>query len=458
MLRWLVRRALRELVDLYYVQIRVVGEENLPRRGPAIVVANHPNSIMDPLLISTRLKPDLAFLARSGLFSNPVVGGLLRWLGAIPVYRRQDGPAPPGSNESAFSAAYELLGNAGVLGLFPEGQNAPERHLGEVKTGAARIAIGAVNEGFAKQVSIVPIGLNYEDRDRYLTEVLIRVGTALEVDTKIASANDASELTATIRSALEAQMTHLEDSRHTELLHEVAAFLRAERIPLQEPELADTALRESTSNETGLANYDAIAQTLNHYARHDPSVIDQVAHQLSRYKRNVQRAQLKFDFAHRTPQTLSRRREAIKFSLTALTLYPIGLLAWLQHAPAFFATRAYALKAPEDAMRAVRALACAAVLFPATYVAIGSALALLGASALGVLFYLSVLPIGALLWLRVRTRMEKLADRLLLRDLFVKRRTHYRRLLLEREALLARLDGLRRAVASHEPPRLADGE
>ncbi len=451
MIRGAIRRSLKALVELYYLDIRVIGAERLPRRGPAIIVANHPNSIMDPLLISTRLSTKLSFLARSGLFTNPVIGAVLRWLGAIPVYRRQDGPAPPGSNESAFAAAYALLRQAGVLGVFPEGKNAPERHLGELKTGAARIALGAVREGFVKQVSIIPIGLNYEDRDRYLTDVLVRVGEPIEVDQDMLADDAVEKLNAQIRAGIEGQITHLDDIRHTDLLHQVATLIRSERISIvggpSDSELpGDNQAHAAAATTPDFATYGAIAQALNHYAASDPEVIEQVGRQLTRYKRNVKRLQLKFDFIHRTPQALSRRREAIKFSLTALSLYPIGAWGWFHHAPAFFVTRWFALRAPEDAMRAVRALGAASMLFPLSYLIIGAGLFAFGLAPLWTLFYLSILPYGFLIWLRARTRMEKLADRFLLRDLFIHRRKRYRQLLLEREALLARLDGLRRAL------------
>lgn len=452
MIRPLVRRALRELVDLYYLEIRVVGAENLPRCGPAILVANHPNSIMDPLLLSTRVAVPLSFLARSGLFANPIIGAVLRWMGAIPVYRRQDGPIAQGSNDAAFAAAYQVLGDGGVIGVFPEGQNAPERHLGEVKTGAARIALGAVSANHVKHVSIIPVGLNYEDRDRYLTRVLVRVGEPIVVDASLTKSSNAVDVTNQVRAGIESQVTHLHDVRYTDVLHDVADFLRAEGIALIDAASDDRSLIDPTIAKKGIeshfAQYDAIASALNHYARHDPEVVAQVARQLARYKQNVEQLQLKYDFVRRTPHAMSRLSELLKFSVTALSLYPITFFAAVQHMPAFIITRWFALRAPDDAMRAVRALGCAAILFPLTYLALGYLLLTLGASSLGTLAYLSVLPIAALGWLKIRTRMEQLVARFLLRDLFVERRKRYRQLLLEREALLARLEGLQRALTS----------
>ena len=63
-------------------------------------MGNHPNALIDPaLLIAVSPRP-LTLLAKAPLFRIPVLGALVRGLGALPVVRAQDGAAPPGSNTS----------------------------------------------------------------------------------------------------------------------------------------------------------------------------------------------------------------------------------------------------------------------------------------------------------------------------------------------------------------------
>ena len=107
---------------LYFAEISTTGLDNVPRQGPVIFAANHPNSIMDSLLLGAQTRRTVSFLARSGLFNNPAVGKLLDSCGVIPIYRRGDaGGGAPGANRDAFRKAYERLGDLSEwLGVWPD--------------------------------------------------------------------------------------------------------------------------------------------------------------------------------------------------------------------------------------------------------------------------------------------------------------------------------------------------
>lgn len=64
-----------------------------PRTGPLLLLANHPNSLVDPALVTAAARRPVRFLAKAPLFTHPLVGWLVRGSGAIPVYRRSDDPA-----------------------------------------------------------------------------------------------------------------------------------------------------------------------------------------------------------------------------------------------------------------------------------------------------------------------------------------------------------------------------
>jgi 1-acyl-sn-glycerol-3-phosphate acyltransferase len=82
-------------------------------------------------------------------------------------------------NEGTLEAAKGALVKGRAITIFPEGKSHSEPALAELKTGAARIALGAAKEGAA--VRIVPVGLTYEDKHLFRSEVLIEVGTPIEV-------------------------------------------------------------------------------------------------------------------------------------------------------------------------------------------------------------------------------------------------------------------------------------
>lgn len=181
--------------------------------GPVIFIANHPNSLVDPALLFAFLDRQLTFLAKAPLFQAPVFGWVLRGLGALPVYRRQDDATQMRNNEGTFEAASGALLQGKAISLFPEGKSHSEPQLAEIKTGCARIALRAFGRG--APVRIVPVGLTYSDRQRFRSEVLIEVGAPIEVvaPTSTVSEEDAEAvraLTGRIADALRQLTLNLE--------------------------------------------------------------------------------------------------------------------------------------------------------------------------------------------------------------------------------------------------------
>ncbi|MFQ5678846.1 MAG: lysophospholipid acyltransferase family protein [Gemmatimonadota bacterium] len=147
----------------------------VPERGPVLVVANHPNSLLDPAAVCAVARRPVRFLAKAPLFSEPGLGWIMRACGAIPVYRRQDNPTLMHRNDEAFRAAHETLAGGSAVGIFPEGTSHSEPALVPLKTGAARIALGAARLrrcGFP----IVPVGLVLRHKERFRSRALVVVG------------------------------------------------------------------------------------------------------------------------------------------------------------------------------------------------------------------------------------------------------------------------------------------
>ena len=146
-------------------------------QGPLLVAANHPNSLLDPLLIFLCSERLTRSLARAPLFDRPLLGPLLRAVGAIPVHRRQDDPAAMHRNEDTFRAAVKVLSQGGAIQIFPEGRSHSGSRLAEFRTGAARIALRAeAGAGWRLGLAIVPVGITYSRKQRARTEVAVRFG------------------------------------------------------------------------------------------------------------------------------------------------------------------------------------------------------------------------------------------------------------------------------------------
>jgi len=161
-----------------YYRLEVAGP-GVSRSGPVLLVANHPNALLDPALVVAAADRRVRFLAKSTLFSDPRLAWLVRGGGAIPVYRRMDDPSKIGQNKDMFRAAFEALGEGSAVGVFPEGTSHSRPSLGELKTGAARIALGAF-ERYGEVFPIVPIGLTLRRKERFRSEALALLGDPVE--------------------------------------------------------------------------------------------------------------------------------------------------------------------------------------------------------------------------------------------------------------------------------------
>jgi glycerol-3-phosphate O-acyltransferase / dihydroxyacetone phosphate acyltransferase len=166
-------RVARIAAAIYY-RVRYAGEP-VPHAGPALLVANHPNSLLDPMLVVAAARRPVRFLAKAPLFSDRGVGWLVRGAGAIPVYRKVDDPSQMARNEDTFRAVHQALAEGAAVGIFPEGISHSEPSLAPLRTGAARIALGAYPLTGAA-FPIVPVGLVLRQKDVFRSEVLVFPG------------------------------------------------------------------------------------------------------------------------------------------------------------------------------------------------------------------------------------------------------------------------------------------
>ena len=180
MIYHLVRELVRLTAHIFYRHIEVVGSEHIPTQGAIIFFGNHPNSLLDPALITAFGERKIHFMAKDTLFSNPLMNTLLKQMGAVPIRRRKDQAEGKLDNHDAFEALYEVLTQGGAMGIFPEGISHNGTQLSELKTGAARIALAMKERGI--NVQLVPCGLTYLRRDHFRSAVLIQFGDALSVE------------------------------------------------------------------------------------------------------------------------------------------------------------------------------------------------------------------------------------------------------------------------------------
>lgn len=185
--RGLLPALARFVLRIFFREVEVVGLDRLPSSKPLVLVANHVNGLIDPVLILGPLPLRPRFLAKSTLWKIPILAQILRAARAIPVYRRQDAGADPSRNEEAFAACHEALAQGEAIALFPEGTSHNEPALQPLKTGAARIVLEAERRLGPLGARIVPVGLTFDERGRFRSRALVRVGEPLDPAPELAA-------------------------------------------------------------------------------------------------------------------------------------------------------------------------------------------------------------------------------------------------------------------------------
>jgi glycerol-3-phosphate O-acyltransferase / dihydroxyacetone phosphate acyltransferase len=147
-------------------------------------VASHFNGMLDPVLVAQASPRMPRFLAKAGFWRIPVARWLLELVGALPVRRADEGSTQ--ANAQVFEACSRALAEGQMIALFPEGITHDEPRVARLRTGAARIALGARRSG-AAGLRIVPVGLVYTAKQRPRSRALVRVGDPIDLDAWVAA-------------------------------------------------------------------------------------------------------------------------------------------------------------------------------------------------------------------------------------------------------------------------------
>jgi 1-acyl-sn-glycerol-3-phosphate acyltransferase len=172
------------MLHWFYSEIRVEGAASIPQSDPMLIAVNHPNAMVDSLIAAWIVPRRLRMTAKATLLNNPLVGFLFRLIGVVPLSRASDqlgGAAHDrGRNRQSFDEIVGALRKGGAVLIFPEGRSNSDA-LMPLKTGLARIALEARARG-VRSLSIVPIGLNFENKAEPSSRVLARVGAPISID------------------------------------------------------------------------------------------------------------------------------------------------------------------------------------------------------------------------------------------------------------------------------------
>lgn len=220
-------------IRIYYRSLKVRNAFNLDHSGPKIIIANHPNTLMDAWLIGHVSKEPIYYMAKGTFFNSPVKKWLLGKLNMIPINRRTDGTTQGVTNSESFEACYRILEEGKTLVIFPEGTSIPELKLRELKSGTARIALEAEKRNDGKlNLKVIPVGLFYSQPEKFRSSVLVTIGKGMEVTDFLSSYIEnnslaAKQLTTRFREHLERVLVTVENDEQEILVKELYEVLRS---------------------------------------------------------------------------------------------------------------------------------------------------------------------------------------------------------------------------------------
>ncbi len=231
---------LRAVVQVFFRQIEVVGLGNVPAEGggPVIFAGNHPNSLIDPVMIFATSRRVVHFAAKDVLFRNAVTRALFTALGSVPIRRRSDHVGESVDNTSAFDALFEVLARGRAIGIFPEGISHDQSQLARLKTGAARIALGVKERHPDLPLQIIPCGLTFIRRKRFRGRVLVQYGEPIVIEQGLQQLHAEDEhqaarlLTEQIEEGIRALTINVSDWETLRVLDGVRRMYQPPKIPL----------------------------------------------------------------------------------------------------------------------------------------------------------------------------------------------------------------------------------
>ena len=312
-------------IAVHFHRVIVVGRERFPRRGATLLVANHPSTWSDVLLLYGMLGRRFHFLAEPGQFRPWPRALLIRSFGTLPVYLSDSGRDATERNEATFRRCRAHFDRGDAVAIFPEGMSRLDRSLMPLRRGAARLALSyACGRGGDSSFTVVPVALHYADRVAFRRDVILSVGEPLtrsELETEYGSPDprETERLTERMADILRRLGNLADDAREGELLGVL--------------ESAEGVRRQHRAADTT----SVLARAIVALRREDPARrvrLERVAHAHARALKALHVS----DIALVEPAPRSAPRSAVRAAILALAAIP-ALVGALLHAVPVIATR-----------------------------------------------------------------------------------------------------------------------
>jgi len=312
---------------VFFRKIKTRNIESVPNKGPLMILANHPSAFLDPIIIATLLDRKVYFLAKGVLFKSNFAKWMLPKLNMIPVHRKQDDPNLMNQNEVTFNKCFENLEQGGAILMFPEGISITERKLRPIKTGAARIVLGAeARNDFNLKVNIICVGLNFENPHKFNKSVYVNFDNPIPLSNykeqyekdEFATVNELTEL---ITHRLESLMISMQDKNADDLSNKVERLYKSKL-------KKDLGIDKDNTDEDFMLTK-SITNSVNYFTKQSPEYVESMRMRINNYFNNIGRLGLEDDLLLNDKKEKSIIIKTIKGILTMIigfSLYLYGLI------------------------------------------------------------------------------------------------------------------------------------
>lgn len=360
-LRWWFVGVFARLVTLVlFKDVEVVGSAE--HDGPRLIVANHFGGLVDAIVVVRALGGLPHIVAKSTLFKPLPLRLVLRLLGVVPVYRRSD-RSDTAKNTSSFDEVAKALKRGRSVLIFPEGTVTDTQELQTVRTGAARMALRAMEVG-TRDLAIVPIGITYEDKVSTRSRVLVEIGPHI-ADGEIRDLAGGTELSEENHPLVD-DVTDLIRRRLTAVAPDYGSLLR-ERTMMLAASIRVRSDMERAYGEPRMSELRSVAQRL---ARATEGGGDEQLAETGGYQMALAAAALEDRDVQPTPRARELARIATRKALIVLLLAPLALVGLIVNLTAILIVVLVGAFVKEPVSKGTARVVTGIVVFPLLWVVI----------------------------------------------------------------------------------------
>lgn len=333
-----IKLILRIATNIFFEEIEIHNIKNVPTEGPILIAANHPSSIMDALVLGVKTPRKIHYIGHSGLFSNPISKKFLYAMGIIPVYRRFDNPDNMNKNDDMFRAAYTILEEGKCIGIFPEGTSQTVRKVLKLKTGTARIALGAEKQNdFNLGVTIIPLGLYFTARHRFRSNVLLNFGKPIIVsEFKKDYLADEYEGVHLLTDKISLELGKLTINIQREELNDFVIDLeKIYRTPLKDTLEEDEILISGDEVFKDMFLTKHLADAVSYYMENDPVKAKELLHDVKYYRMKIDRLNLHDSLLQTDIKKSKVTKRSWKIAMWSVIGFPLWIAGIITNYPPY---------------------------------------------------------------------------------------------------------------------------